>query len=96
MDDDHLRKCVRYLGLNPVRAGLVDRVGDWPWSSVSAHVERRFDPLIVRGPVERAVAGDMAEFFATDVDEYDRQLLRRASIEGRPLGSADWVKALKR
>lgn len=96
MDDDYLRKCIRYVGLNPVRAGLVDRAGDWLWSSVPAHVENRFDPLIVRGPVERAVAGDMAEFFAVDVGELDRQVLRRASVEGRPLGSADWMKALKR
>jgi hypothetical protein len=25
---------VRYIHLNPVKAGLVDRAEDWPWSSV--------------------------------------------------------------
>ena len=25
---------VEYIHLNPVRAGLVERVEDWPWSSV--------------------------------------------------------------
>ena len=25
---------VEYIHLNPVRAGLVDRAEDWPWSSV--------------------------------------------------------------
>jgi len=96
MDDGYLRKCIRYIGLNPVRAGLVARAIDWPWSSVAAHVEGRFDPLILPGPVERAVAGDLATFFESDIEDADRQRLRRASIEGQPLGSADWVKGLRK
>jgi putative transposase len=34
--DSHLVESVRYVLLNPVRAGLCDRAGDWPWSSYSA------------------------------------------------------------
>ena len=94
MDDDHLRKCIRYVGLNPVRAGLVDRADNWPWSSVAAHVENRFDPLIARGPVERVIANDVA-FFETDVSELQRMRFRRASVEGRPLGSAIWISSLR-
>ncbi len=29
--DDDLRHCARYIVMNPVRAGLVHRVGDYPW-----------------------------------------------------------------
>jgi hypothetical protein len=29
---------VRYVALNPVRARLVERARDWPWSSVRAHL----------------------------------------------------------
>lgn len=32
--DDHLLTVVRYIERNPVRAGLVARAVDWPWSSV--------------------------------------------------------------
>jgi putative transposase len=32
-DEDDLRRCVDYLHWNPVKHGLVDRVGDYPWSS---------------------------------------------------------------
>jgi REP element-mobilizing transposase RayT len=35
-DDDHLLEVCRYIALNPVRAGLVRRPGDWPWSSYCA------------------------------------------------------------
>ena len=31
--DSHLMELVRYIVLNPVRAGLVERAGDWKWSS---------------------------------------------------------------
>lgn len=95
MDDVHLRKCIRYVGLNPVRAGLVERAIDWPWSSVAAHVDDRFDPLIAKGPAERAIADDIAGFFETDVSERERSCFRRASVEGRPLGSATWVSSLR-
>ena len=35
-DDDHLLEVCRYIALNPVRAGLVETPGDWPWSSYGA------------------------------------------------------------
>ena len=30
--DSHLLEAVRYIALNPVRAGMVARAEDWPWS----------------------------------------------------------------
>lgn len=34
--DRHLLELSRYVVLNPVRAGMVKRVDQWPWSSFSA------------------------------------------------------------
>ena len=34
MDESHLRSAVSYVSLNPVRARLVSRAEEWPWSSV--------------------------------------------------------------
>lgn len=36
--DAYLLEVCRYVELNPVRAGLVGSVVDWPWSSYGAHV----------------------------------------------------------
>jgi len=30
--DDHLGEACQYVWNNPVRAGLCERSGDWPWS----------------------------------------------------------------
>jgi putative transposase len=42
--DVHLVELGRYVVLNPVRAGLVAKVGEWPWSSYRATVGHRSPP----------------------------------------------------
>ena len=34
--DSYFQELCRYIVLNPVRAGMVDSAGDWPWSSYQA------------------------------------------------------------
>lgn len=34
LDEAYLRTVIRYIHLNPVRAGLVERAHQWPWSSL--------------------------------------------------------------
>ena len=60
--DTHLMESVRYIALNPVRAKLVARPGDWRWSS------HRFviDPGLARGPVARALVLEL--FGGTEAD----------------------------
>ena len=38
MDEDHFCEAIRYVWLNPVRAGLVARAEDWTHSSVRSHL----------------------------------------------------------
>jgi len=95
MDEDYLVTCARYVGLNPVRAGLTARAIDWPWSSVRAHVEGRPDPLLTARPLIDRLGGALADFFDLDVAEEARRNLRRASTTGRPIGAAEWIKALE-
>lgn len=95
MDDGYFIQASRYVGLNPVRAGLVARAQDWPWSSVQAHLAGRDDALVRTAPLTRFVRQDMTGFFKTDVAEDALNKLRRASTTGRPLGGAEWLKALE-
>jgi len=37
LDTTHLWEALRYAELNPVRAGLVSKPEEWPWSSAGAH-----------------------------------------------------------
>lgn len=45
MSDRHWVAAVRYVELNPVRAGLCARAEDWRWSSARAHITGEPDGL---------------------------------------------------
>jgi REP element-mobilizing transposase RayT len=55
-DEAHAFQSARYIALNPVRAGIVDRPGLWPWSSYTAVLENRWlcDGLRSRWFADRA------------------------------------------
>lgn len=95
MDEAYLRQCVRYVGMNPVRAGLVSRAVDWPWSSVRAHLECHSDPLLTPEPVSRLLAEEPPGFFDVDLPEAAQDALRKVCRYGRPMGDAAWVEALE-
>lgn len=95
MDERRLLTCVRYVGLNPVRAGLAAQAADWPWSSVRAHLGGRPDPLLTPGPLADRLGEAMAGFFDVDVGEEELRRLRRASSTGRPLGDPAWIGRLE-
>jgi REP-associated tyrosine transposase len=95
MDEDYLLRCARYVGLNPVRAGLVKRAEDWPWSSVRAHLTGAPARLLRRGPLVERLGAEMAEFFKRDCAEDELRDLRAAGVNGRPLGAKDWIQALE-
>ncbi len=95
MDEDYLRACVRYVGLNSVRAGLTQTAVDWPWSSVKAHLSGQADPLLTPEPVVERFGPELDQLFACDVSADAQRKLQRAATTGRPLGAGDWVKALE-
>jgi putative transposase len=43
-------KCMRYIELNPVRAGMVSTSQQYRWSSARAHIEGRDDELLTPHP----------------------------------------------
>jgi putative transposase len=87
MDEDHLMTAARYVALNPVRARLVERAQDWPWSSVRAHLQGRSDGLVDVRPLLDRVAGRFADLLDGDPDAGELAALRAAEGIGRPLGS---------
>jgi putative transposase len=51
MDEPYLLAAARYVELNPVRARLAERAGDWRWSSARAHLDGRDDALASVAPL---------------------------------------------
>jgi len=94
MDEAHLYAAIRYVDLNPVRAGLVARAADWPWSSARAHLAGGDDGVVAVAPVlERT--GDFAAYLDEEEDAARIAALRRARSTGRPVGAKDWLADLE-
>ena len=95
MDEAHLIAAIRYVLLNPVRAGLVENAVDWPHSSARAHVLGRSEGLVRAAPTAERIE-DWDAFLADDVSSADHEMLRRHGRLGRPLGSDAFVRELER
>lgn len=93
MDDDHLVHAVRYVSLNPVRAGLVKRAVDWPWSSVHAHLSGDDDLVTVKPVLDRIP--DFDALLESAEDEEQTRRLHKAETIGRPLGGEAWLDEIE-
>lgn len=95
MDHKHLLNAIRYVELNPVRAGLVKKPGDYPWSSANAHLRGEDDELVEVQPMLQEI-GDWEAFLRLSLDEEELATLRRHQRTGRPLGSHDFLRTLEK
>ena len=95
LDEVHLWTAVRYVLLNPVRAGLVASAADWPYSSARAHIARKSDGVVdIAGLDQPGVR--WREFLKCCPTEPELALLRRHCRTGRPLGEKRFVESLER
>ena len=93
LDAPHMWSCVRYVERNPVRAGLVDRAEDWPWSSAAAHCGGRANPLL--SPVEMPWPVPDWSAYLADEDDADITAIRHQTKTGRPCGSQPFIENLE-
>jgi putative transposase len=99
MDEDHQWEALRYVELNPVRAGLVTSAADWSWSSAAAHV----------GAIDAAPFLDLADWRQrwcpkdwreglSDglADAAPLESIREATRTRRPAGAEAFVREMER
>ena len=104
LDGAHLWAAIRYVELNPVRAGLAARAEDYAWSSARAHALGTADPLLDPKRPFAAGARDgltgrpraWAEWLARGLAEEEIEAIRQATRTGRPLGDAAFVRRLEK
>ena len=97
MDEPHLLSATRYVERNPVKARLVDRAEDWPWSSAAAHIARHTDPLVEGDWLGERIAGwvcTWGEYLLEPAETDLAVAMRQRENTGRPLGDQNFVKRL--
>jgi putative transposase len=99
MDDLHLLAAARYVEMNPVRAGLVGRAEEWPWSSAGAYVSGGADGLAQSDWVSERTAGwacSWGQYLMQNDGRDVAPAMRRHEGTGRPLGDLEFVKKIAR
>jgi putative transposase len=97
MDPAHLMVAIRYVELNPVRAGLVGRAQDWPWSSAQAHIDCRSDGLTDLARLA-GVVRDWRAMLEQGLEAGDGPtdaVIEAHSRTGRPLGDDSFLARLE-
>ena len=90
--DRHFLWVCRYVERNPLRAGLVERAEEWPWSSLSARGNGRATSL-AEWPVSRPV--DWISQVNTPQTEAEIKEFRNAMRTSQPFGDDDWKRQLE-
>ena len=97
LDVNYYLNAVRYVELNPVRAGLVARAQDYRWSSAPAHCGMRQDLLLSDGLRFSVFAsiGDWSAWLARGLSHESQETLRIHSRRNLPCGSTEFVTGLE-
>jgi putative transposase len=100
-DETYLLTCMRYVELNPVRAGIAANPADYAWSSYRTNAYGEADELIDphpnflalgRSPRERHVA--YRELFRGAVSDQDLHSIRRATRNGWAIGGEEFRRRI--
>jgi putative transposase len=73
---------------------MTRRARDWPWSSAAAHLAGTDDAVVTVAPLLARIE-DFAGMLAGAEDEAAVRALLTSRTTGRPVGAADWIKALE-
>ena len=94
LDEAHQWAAVRYVELNPVRAGIVSRAEDYPWSSAPAHCGIGEDPLVDRDWPPVGLIQNWRNWLRDGDSTETDQRIRETTFTGRPCGDDRFVSAV--
>jgi putative transposase len=90
-EDEHLWTVLRYVERNALRANLVGRAEDRPWSSAAVLGGGKHAALLDPGPVPRCL--DWLDWVNQPQSEAELAALRKCIARGTPYGNETWQHA---
>ncbi len=98
-EENYLLGCHRYIELNPVRAGMTDHPGEYPWSSYGHNAQGEITSFIQPHLLYQQLGGDAEsrrqayrELFRYELDPGWVDEIRKATNGGFVLGSERFQK----
>lgn len=99
LDDSHLWAAIRYVERNPVRAKIVMKAENYPWSSAAGHCAKRRDIIITSNPSWLKKFKSITDWHSwlAEGDEPEKLMLLRRNIgKGLPCGSDRFIQQLEK
>lgn len=99
--EQYLFACMRYIELNPVRAGLVKRPGEYRWSSFRCNASGVLDKLVTHHPQYLSLATVSAArqrayraMFDGQIEDASTDEIRRATNSAWVLGGVEFAETV--
>ena len=94
LDESYCWHAIRYVERNPLRAKLVERAEDYPWSSAAAHCGLVTVPVLSPITIDHMLTtAGWSDWLAGD-DGDEMLTLRAATASGNACGGSDFVERL--
>ena len=91
-EEDYLWAVARYIEQNPVRAGIVKKAEDYPYSSASAHINGVKNDILNEPLFNDEEKSDYIEFIRGAIPEKEITSIRLTVKKGQPLGDEGFVR----
>jgi len=89
--EQYLLTCYRYIELNPVRAGMVEHPGDYPWSSFACNAMGESDDVVVPHELYLRLGKDRSAMREAYVELFERELGEKTLSEIRQATNRSWL-----
>lgn len=93
--DQHLKEAVRYVELNPVAAGMVDKAWDYSWSSARAHLGKKYQWITLADIGKVMEAQHWKHYLLEHQDQGFLSQLRSATKKNLALGPESFILNLE-
>lgn len=93
--DNYLWSACRYVERNPIRAKIVAKPEDYKWSSASlGYFKQKQNDFVDPMRYNNLEKQEYMRFLAQPDEENEIAIIRKATLKGIPLGSANFIKKI--
>jgi putative transposase len=95
LDSEHLYEALRYVELNPLRAGIISRVDGYKWSSMKMRLTGK-GKYALSSVHEYVEIDDWKAYLKEKSDEEILETLRERTKTNRPAGDSKFIKKIEK
>ena len=94
--EKYLWTVARYIEQNPVRAKIVKKAADYPYSSAKAHIQGLQDEILGKALFKSRQMEDYVELMKAGIKDEEINNIRNHTRSGHPIGSESFIVKMER